>query len=285
MSENWNRFIDEILSNIDNGDTRRVAPIDNNDIKSIVQLDAMEALILWNTYFSETVKYALLFEHTYGKPVMTTIFDESETDPDSLSDTYKGILRLLHLDETPILIYWNSHVAIKTTWGMFIKYWNNFFYYPEDAIIYVNQDQVYFYNEMMLKKINKSKLKNVSGESIFDCLQKLENNKTKKSKALDCLLEEIPSDLHDDLYFLFHIISEGFKAIGNDDHLKEYMEYCRSLFWSNTTELVSVCKSYSEKSLQYIKKDLDEKGKIFDKPSVEKYYEMLKKIVDENLRK
>ena len=107
---------------------------------------------------------------------MTTIFDESETDPDNISDAYKGILRSLHSDETPILIYWNSHVALETTWGMFTKYWNNFFYYPEDAIIYVNQVEVYFYNEMMLKKINK--LKSVSGESIFDCLQKLkESNK------------------------------------------------------------------------------------------------------------
>ena len=172
MLNNWNKFINEILANTDNDQMRSVKPIDSDDKKNIVQLDETTALKLWDIYFSETVKNALLYEHTYDEPIMTTIFDESKTDPDNLSDTYKGILRSLHSDEAPILIYWNSNVALKTTWGMFSKYWNNFFYYPEDAIIYLNQDEVYFYNEMMFKKIDKSKLKSMPGESMFECLHK-----------------------------------------------------------------------------------------------------------------
>ena len=280
MSKCWNEFLNNILINSDDGSIRRVAPIDNNDKRNIVLLGAMEALVLWDIYFSDTVKYALLFEHTYDEPVMIPIFDESESDPENLADTYKEILRSMHLDETPILIYWNSCTALNTTWGMFVKYWNNFFYYPEDAVIYVNQDQVYFYNEMILKKIDKSKLKEVSGDSIFNCLQKLKNDETKKAKALDSLFDGISSDTHFELYSLFHGLSEGLRAIKNDDNRKEYMEYCHGAI--NSTNLIITDKSYSKESLQYLKTSNYFTKKQFVKTG-EKIYELLKKIIAENL--
>ena len=260
MSEIYNRFINEKLTNID-----------NDDMKNIIPLGEMDSLILGNIYFSETIKYALLIERTYEEPVMTSIFDESEID----SDTLKGILKSMYPNETPILIYWSIRFAIKTTWGMFIKYWDDFFYSAgDDAIIYVNQDEVYFYNEMILKKINK--LKSQSEESIFDYLQKLEDNNIKKLNAIDCLFEGVSSDLQDDLYFLFQTISEGFRAIDNDEICKEYMEHCHSLIWSNTANIITTCKPYNEKSLQYLSEHLDD-NKAFDKSLVDKFYEFLKK--------
>lgn len=270
----WNKFLDEILTNLDNDHMRSVMPIENDDKSCIIELTVTEALILWNIYFSETVKYALQFERTYGDSIEILIFDESEID----SETLKGMLSSMHTDETPILIYWNRCVAIKTTWGMFVKYWDNFFYYPEDAIIYVNQDQVYFYNEMILKKINKLKLKSISGESIFDCLQKLKDSDVKKAKQIDCLLEGIPSDFQEYLYYLFHIISEGFQVIESDEIRNEYMEYCLGKILSNTEKIVLASKPYSEKSLQDFIKYLDDKKKVSIEPSQEKFYEMLKKI-------
>ena len=267
MLENYDRIRDKYLANVD-----------KNDMKSIMPLGVMDSFILADKYFSETVEHALLIERTYGEPIMTQIFDESEIN----SDTLKGILRSMHPDETPVLVYWGLRLAIKTTWGMTIKYWDDFFY--DIAIIYVNQDLIYLYDEnAIFKKINK--LKSISGESIFDCLQKLEDNKVKKLNALDCLLETVPGDLHDNLYALFHTISEGFKAIENDEIRKGYMKYCSKLFWSNATELVMVCKPYSEKSLKYLSKDFIANKKIFDKPSVDEYYELLKNIIAEKISK
>ena len=233
MSDFYNSIINEKIENID-----------NDDIGNIIPLGEMESSILWNIYFCETIKYALLFERTYEEPIMTQIFDESEIG----SDTLKGVLKSMYSDETPILIYWHIRFAIKTTWGMFIKYWDDFLYSAgDDAIIYVNQDEVYLYTDMILRKINK--LKNQSEESIFDYLQKLEDNNIKKQTAFNCLFEGVPNDLHDDLYYLFQTISEGFRAIENDDIRKEYMKHCSSLMWSNTTDIIATSKPYDERAL------------------------------------
>ena len=267
-------FVNEILTNTDGDQVRSVEPIDNDDKKSIIPLRTTESLILWNRYFSETIKYALQFERTYGEPVETPVFDESKIDSTVLKQTLKS----MHTDETPILIYWNSRVALKTTWGMFVKYWDNFFYYPEDAIIYVNHDQVYFYNEMILKKIDKSKLQNISGESIFEYLKRLEVKKALKSNALDSLLKGFSTDLQDGLYSLFDKISEGLRVIEEDEVRREYMEYLIGVIWSNTEKIVLMCKPYNEKSLRDFIKILDENKKVFGKSSAEKFYELLKKL-------
>lgn len=99
-----NKYLNEILSNTDNNKVRSIKSIDSDDKKNILPLNEIEALILWNHYFSENVKYALLFERTYGAPIETPIFDESKIDSIELKETLRGI----HRDETPILIYWNS---------------------------------------------------------------------------------------------------------------------------------------------------------------------------------
>ena len=127
---------------------------------------------------------------------------------------------------------------------------------------------------MILKKINK--LKNESEESIFDYLQKLEDNNIKKLNAINCLFKGISNDLQDDLYYLFNTISEGFRAIENDEFCKEYMEYCHSLIWSNTTNITTTFKPYNEKCLQYNSEHLDD-SKPYDKSLVDKFYELLKK--------
>ena len=56
------------------------------------------------------------------------------------------------------------------------------------------------------------------------------------------------------------------------------MEYCRSLIWSNTTNIITACKPYSEKSLQHLCDHLDD-NKPFDKSLVDKFYEILKEII------
>ena len=73
MSDFYNSIINEKIENID-----------NDDIGNIIPLGEMESSILWNIYFCETIKYALLFERTYEEPIMTQIFDESEIGSDTL---------------------------------------------------------------------------------------------------------------------------------------------------------------------------------------------------------
>lgn len=275
MSNNWSNFINEILLNIDNDKPRSIRPIKNSDKKEIITLNETDALILWKLFFPETAKYALLFERTYGEPIELPIFEENEVS----LDERKQILGSMHKAETPILIYWNHRIALKTNWGMLIKYWDNFFYYPEDAIIFVDQNHIYFYNEMILKKLTKLELKNASDESVFDCLQQLEDSVVKKCKQIDCLFECVPNNLQDNLYRLFHIISEGFKVIEDETILNEYMEYCLANWWSSTEKVVLASKPYNKESLQNFIKEIEGRKKVPD-TSLGHFYEILKKIAD-----
>lgn len=270
--ENWNMFINEMLMNKDNGNMRSVEPFEADDKKDIIPLSRSEALIIWSRYFSDTIKYALLFEHTYGEPVETSIFDENMVD----LNTLKKILRTLHDENTPILIYWNENIAIQTTWKMLTKYWNNFFYYPEDAIIFVNQEQVYFYNEMMLKKTNKLRFKSVPKEQAFKCLQNLKEDRIKKAIQIDSLFDGVSPDLHEDLYHLFHIISEGFKTIDNEEISKKYMNYCMRLFASKTEKIILTCNPYNINSEKYLLKILDDNC---GESKENEFYGLLKELI------
>ncbi len=270
MVKKW-KLIDEILTNTYNDQLRDITPISNDDKQNIVQLDEMEALMLWNTYFSETAKYALRFERTYGEPIMTEIFDESDINADMLRKTLKS----MYSNETPILIYWSMNMAIKTTWGMFIKYWDNFFYSAGDeAIIYVNPKDIYIYTDMIVRKINE--LKPVSEVSAFDYLKKLGDEKEKKLYAFENLFNGISNDLQSDLYLIFHQMCDGLRVLENEELRKEYLEYYKGKIISNTTNAILVCKPYSEESKKDYYKFLEDS---WNKSQEDKFLGLLKKII------
>lgn len=272
MLSNWDKFIPDILMNLEDGKARNIAPIDDSDIAyHIVPLNRMDALILWNRYFPESVKYALLYERTYGEPKETVLFDESQTNPQEIRE----ILKSMHADNAEILIYWNRQVALKTTWKMLIKYWDNFFYYPEDAIIYLDSKHIYFYNEMTLKKLNDLKL--MQYESIFAYLQKL-NTKSKTGFQIRCLKEGISRELQEDLFNLFNTICEGLRAIDDDEKRKAYLEYCINDARSKTEKVVLVSKPYNKESLQQCVQNFRENRDKEIKSSVDKFYDLLDRL-------
>ena len=275
MLSSWDKFIPEILMNLESGKPRNTAPIDGNDIThNIVPLTRMDALILWELYFPESVKYALLYERTYGEPRETLLLDESETNHQELKETLKS----MHAANSKILIYWNNYIALKTTWDMLIKYWDNFFYYPEDAIIYLDQKHIYFYNEMTLKKLNN--LHHMQNESIYKCLEKL--NKKKKTKQQQrCLQDGISSDFQEELFYLFNIICDGLRAIDNDEIRKAYLEYCVSIAHSKTEKIVLASKPYNHESLQHYMQSVRENKESEIKLSADKFYDILDRIVRE----
>lgn len=274
MFKHLNNFINEILSNTTNGKIRKVVPIEHSDKKDIIPLSEMEALEIFEYYFSETIQYALMFGRIYGEPSESDLLDENELG----SKEFKRALKELQAQDTPILLYWKNRVAIKTNWDMLAKYWDNFFYYPEDAIIYVDETHIYFYNEMILKKFNEVEPKVQSKVSVFEFLEEVQEQRKQKIVALEALLEGIPIELQEDFYYLFYLISKGGKTIQNIALCKEYMQYYRTLLWSNTAEVMSIVNPYNHNCLLKMMNDLKEENKLFDKPLQEDFYEILKKL-------
>lgn len=245
--------------------------IDNADKECIVFVDKINSLILQNIYFSDIVRFALQFERTYDEPIMTQIFDESKLRSGEL----KEILKSIYSTKTPIFIFWHLDIAIKTTWGMLIKYWDTFFYSASDeAIIYISQDQVYIYTDMILRKINN--VEKILDESIFDCFKRLENQKTKSKYALDCLVDSVSKNLQDELYCLFYNISLGVKTINDNELRKEYIDCIYNFVLSFVQKIILICKPYNEEGLQSYMKNFNV---YYDKSSIEKFNEFLKKIM------
>lgn len=271
----WNTFVDEILNNTDNGQRRSVEPIKDEDKNNIEPLEATDALLLWERCFPEDVKYALMFEYSYGEPKEISLFDESEIDPASRS----AILDFEHAPDTPILIYWNRRTAVKTNWGMLIKYWDNFFYYPENAVIYAEPDHYYFYDEMILKKWRDQK--GVDEEGAFDCFSKLKDGEAKRAYLSETLLKDFSCELQNELYELFLTISDGFRAMKGEDIRKEYMRFCLAEAWAYTQKILLACKPYSKSSLQCFKQELREGGEnILQKTLSEQFSAILKKLLE-----
>lgn len=254
MSNGWKNFINEILLNIDNGKPRNIAPVAREDKEKIHILNETDALILWENFIPESAKYALRFERTYGEPIERTVFDENAVG----TDERKDILSSMHECDVPILIYWNNHIALKTDWKTFTEYWENFFYYPEDAIVFIDRDHIYFYNEMEFKILTELKSDGISGGSPFDFMQRFEDGKERKNEQIDCLFKNIPEHIRDDLYRLFYIMSEGFKVVGDEKVLKEYMEYSLANWGAKTEKLMLASKPYKKEcppSLNELKSD------------------------------
>lgn len=285
MPNTWSNFLNEILLNVDNKQPRDINAIENTDKKEITILNETDALILWDLFFPETAKFALLFERTYGEPTEVSIFKENEVS----LDERKQKLSSMHKAETPVLIYWNNHTALKTNWSLFIKYWDNFFYYPEDAIIFVDQNNIYFYNEMIFKRLTKTDLKGTLKGSIFNCLQQLENKKIRQSIQMKCLFDGVSKNLQDKLYRLFYMLSEGVKVIKDNTTLNEYMEYCLAKCWMSTEKIVLASKPYNKECLQnFLKETEDKRKEIEDKRnssnlSLRQFYNILEKIVKQQL--
>lgn len=245
--------------------------IDNSDKECIVFVNKINSLILQNIYFSDTIRFALKFERVYDEPIMTQIFDESKLKLGEM----KAILKSMYFDETPIFVFWYLDTAIQTTWKILVKYWDIFFYSAGDeAIIYINQDQVYIYTDMILRKINN--VEKVLDESMFDCLKKLEDPNTKPKYVLDCLMNDVSKDLRDELYYIFYNISLGVKTINNNELRKEYIDCIYNFVLSFVQKIILIYKPYSEEGLQSYIKDFNV---YYDRLSIEKFNEFLKKIM------
>lgn len=271
---NWKHFIDDILQNLDDGCPRDVDPIEEHDKKMVTFLNETDAMILWQRFMPECAKYALLFERTYGESTEIPLFDESEAN----AEERNKFLSSLHANEIPVLIYWNSHTALKTNWGMFVRYWDNFFYYPEDAIVFVDNDHIYFYNDMVLKRLS-SKTGDVSDKSAFECLAKLQDGKTRESIQMSTLLDRIPQDLQDDLYRLFSLLSESFRVIDDKSVGREYMDHCLANCWEFTQEIILASRPYSEESLRCFMRDIQKKGELSDGAKAD-FYNIVRKIAE-----
>ena len=247
----------------------KFADIDNADITNIEVLSVMDSLTLQNIYFPEIVKYALMHNRTYEEPIMTQIFDEHKID----SNTIKGILKSMYSDETQVFLFYRTNEAFKTTWGILSKYWDEFFYSPEEAVIYVNEDNIYYNAGMELIKINN--LESMSEESIFDCCEKFNDSNTHQARAFLGLFGRIPSDLHDVLYMFFNRTSEVLKILNNNEIRNNYMHYCNELFRTISTSVYFVSKSYNKDTLQNKDGFLDD---TYAKSNIEKIYKMLRNI-------
>ena len=276
MANYWKNFINDILLNLDDDCSRDVEPIEDRDKKMITALNEIDAIILWHRFMPDSAKYALLFERTYGESAELPLFDESEANADERNKS----LYALHANEVPVLIYWNSHTALKTNWGMFVRYWDNFFYYPEDAIVFVDKDHIYFYNDMVLKRLASEK-ENVSDKSVFECLAELRDKKTRESIQMNTLLDRIPQDFQEDLYRLFFLLSESFRVIDDKSIGREYMDYCLANGQFCTQKIILASRPYSKKSLQGFVKEIEKKDDFLD-CAITDYYNILRKLAESN---
>ena len=271
----WDNFINQIFENIDDNGRRNIKPISENDKKNILPLSKTDSLILWDRYFPEKAKYALLFERTYGDEDEVPIFFENKVNPHKRRE----ILNSLNNVDTQILIYWNNRVAVKTSWEILVRWWDNFFYYPEDALIYVNENNIYFYNDMILKKLKGNSEKETQ-ESVFMYLERLKDEGEKNLMQINSLFDGIPDDSRGEVYYLLYLICNNIKTIGNDEIRNDYIKYCREFAWSNAVDIILTEKPYNNKSLMAVKENLNTHKKISDKPSDERYYDIIRKIIE-----
>jgi len=222
--------------------------INKNDMKDIIPLSEMDALLFGDYYFSDTVKYATLVERSYGEPIMTHIFDESEIEINEMND----ILRSMHSAEATVFFFWDIGSAVKTKWSLLIKYWNNFCWSGDDAIIYIDQNSVYLYTDMILRKINIIKKAPITTSDDF--LQALGDSRARRTLSLEGLIKDFPDETQNRLYRIFHTISESAKTTNDlNDFPDKYLEYIFNTVHLIRVNLICVCKPYSSDSI----KDID----------------------------
>ena len=212
--------------------------IDKNDLDNISPLSKMDALLFGDSFFPEIARYALLVGRSYGEPKMSLVFDESNINNINLTKKLKS----MHTDNTVIYFFWDIYSAVKTTWGLLIKYWDNFCCSGDESIIYVNPNEIYLYSDMLLKKINQSEPNQnvLSNKGLY----MLRDDMKRRELALTNLLEGLPRDIQDDLYLLFHSICEGVKTIKDNELSKGYIDYYKYASYSLMITIIVTCKPY-----------------------------------------
>ena len=223
------RFTDEM---------NRVA---EDEMKYIVPLSEMDSLLFVDEYFSDTIKYATVLERSYGEPIMSHIFDEGEIDAVRISE----ILRALHPDNTTVYFFWDIHSAVKTNWNVLVKYWDNFCWSGDDAIIFINPKEVYLYSDMILRKINRTK--EITKPTSDDFLLSLGDIQERRVLSLESLIKGFPKDAQARLFSTFHTISETASLLtDNTEYLpKEYIELVFKIVHLIKVYMITALKPYS----------------------------------------
>lgn len=251
--------------------------IKKEDLDKIIPLSKMDSLLFCDNYFSDTIKHATLIGRSYGEPIMSLIFDESELEECDL----KKLLKSMYSDDTEIYFFWNIYSSVKTNWGLLEKYWDNFSYYGDDSIIYVNQNDVYLYTDMTLKKINQFDI--ISSISSNNNLYDLGDETERRKLALENLFKGFSENNQDELYLIFHSISEGLRTLECKNSLSEdYIEYYKSITRSLLIDISIICKPYNTNCLNDLT-DLLERSAVFMNQDIDKFYNSL--IKDHGLKR
>jgi len=244
--------------------------IDITDLNNIIPLSKIDSLLFGDCFFSDTIRYATLIGRSYGEPIMSKILDESEIDASSM----KIILESMYPVDTIIYFFWDINSSVKTTWGLLTKYWDNFCYSGDDSIIYVNLNEVYLYTDMILRRINQTKndIHTLSNSS----LQALGNEEERKALAILKLIEGFSDDIQEEIYTIFHAISESIRTFDKSDELRiEYIARYKHIINLLMKDTLIVCRPYDSNSQRSLSDFLSHSSEM-NKVLVDSFFDLLR---------
>jgi len=208
---------------------------------------------------------------------MSQIFDESEIEASSM----EKILESMYADDTIIYFFWDINSSVKTTWGLLIKYWHDFCYSGDDSIIYVNQNEVYLYTDMILRRVNQTK--NDVNTSPSGKLQEFGNEKERKVLAISKLFEDFSDDVQEEIYTIFHAVSESVRTFGKSDELRiEYIVKYKKIVNLLLVNTLIACRPYDENSQRSLSDFLSHSSEM-NKTLWDSLFDLIKKQINTNI--
>lgn len=139
------RFNDENYNVLSKGDQVR-----------IISLNKEDSSLLWEKYIDESSVHYKKIE--IKKERIEKILDDCGWGNKSDEEKTNNVLKELTNEDTNIIIFWSKHYSVKTTWGIFCKYWSDFCYLSDDGNIILYSNQILVYDEDKLYKLKDYKL-------------------------------------------------------------------------------------------------------------------------------
>jgi hypothetical protein len=115
---------------------------------------------LWSHYISDRADQLMwLVSERWRDPERIEIPDCGWGNPEQELQTQKILSKNLNREDSQSLIFfWDGVTAVRTTWGMFLKYWSSFCYPSDDSnvIIFENHKKAIVYRDDRIWIVNRS---------------------------------------------------------------------------------------------------------------------------------
>ena len=121
------------------------------DLLKITLVNNEESSSLWEKHMKDSSTHFKMIDIKRER-LEKTINDCGWGDKSKEEETRK-IFKEMTDENTNVAIFWSKHYAVRTTWGIFCKYWSDFCYPSDDGNIIIYDNNIIIYDEDKLYKM------------------------------------------------------------------------------------------------------------------------------------